>query len=228
MLTDEERAKEKRGWRPFEPGNWHVLASEAAARFNAEYGAKRHVTKVFKSLYRARELIVAVQTDLASGKSAKLPESYCGFRVVQFAGCLPEGVLVEAGPPSKFPRRSRETSRKAKPVTPPTPVRATKAGSSRTLALEGEIDLHRSAGITAELRSLTKSKPEKVVIDLSNVTYIDSAGLAALIEGMRRVEAYRGKLYLAGLRKEVRLIFETSRLDQVFRIRESVGEAVEG
>ena len=62
-LSEEEREAEKRSWYPFEPGYWHSLAVEATARFNAEFGSKRHVTKVFKSLYRARELIVAVQTD---------------------------------------------------------------------------------------------------------------------------------------------------------------------
>jgi len=40
---------------------------------------------------------------------------------------------------------------------------------------------------------LIKDKPEKLVIDLSNVSYIDSAGLAVLIDGMQKVEAYRGK-----------------------------------
>src|ERR1043166_4105883 len=84
-LSDAEREKEKRTWRPFEPGEWHLLATEAASRFNEEFGSNRHVMKVFKSLVRARELIVAVQTDLPSGEQADLPSPYCGFRVVQFA-----------------------------------------------------------------------------------------------------------------------------------------------
>ena len=40
------------------------------------------------------------------------------------------------------------------------------------------------------------------------------------------VEAYRGKLYLAGMQESIRLIFETSRLKQVFRIRRDVAEAL--
>jgi anti-anti-sigma factor len=51
--------------------------------------------------------------------------------------------------------------------------------------------------MAAELRSMIKDKPKKLVVDLSKVPYIDSSGLAVLIDGMRKVEAYRGKLYLA-------------------------------
>jgi anti-sigma B factor antagonist len=86
------------------------------------------------------------------------------------------------------------------------------------LPLKGEIDLHVSPVITASLTAMIEKKPKRMVIDLSDVTYIDSAGLAALIQAMQKVEAYGGKFLLAGLQETVRSIFEISRLDQVFRI----------
>src|SRR5215831_12013030 len=86
------------------------------------------------------------------------------------------------------------------------------------LPLEGEIDLHVSPDLTAALNRMIDKKPKKLVIDLSRVTYIDSAGLAALIEGMQKIEAHGGKFALAGLQETVRSIFEIARLDQVFRI----------
>src|SRR4029434_2070380 len=86
------------------------------------------------------------------------------------------------------------------------------------LPLKGEIDLHVSPVITASLTAMIEKQPERVVIDLSDVTYIDSAGLAALIQAMQKVEAYGGKFLLAGLQETVRSIFEISRLDQVFQI----------
>lgn len=225
-LSDVEREAEKRAWRPFEPGHWHAVASEAAARFRAEFGSKPHVTKVFKSLYHARELIVAVQTDLSSRKKAKLPQSYLGFRVLQFANQIPEGVLVDAGPPSELAKRAKSPSRKPGARVSPRRIDGVKSGSHRILPLEDEIDLHASARIATELSALIMDKPEKIVIDLSKVSYIDSAGVAALIDAMQRVEAYHGKLYLAGMQDGVRIIFETSRLDQAFRIRRSVAEAL--
>ena len=86
------------------------------------------------------------------------------------------------------------------------------------LPLKGEIDLHVSPVVTASLNAMIDKKPERLVIDLSDVTYIDSAGLAALIQAMQKVEGYGGKFLLAGLQETVRSIFEISRLDQVFRI----------
>jgi anti-sigma B factor antagonist len=86
------------------------------------------------------------------------------------------------------------------------------------LPLKGEIDLHVSPTVTASLNEMIEKKPVRLVVDLSDVSYIDSAGLAVLIEGMQKVEGYGGKFMLAGLQETVRSIFEISRLDQVFQI----------
>lgn len=86
------------------------------------------------------------------------------------------------------------------------------------LPLEGEIDLHVSPRIAASLNAMIKEKPKMIVVDLAQVSYIDSSGLAALIEAMQNVEGYGGKFALAGLQEAVRPIFEIARLDQVFRI----------
>ena len=94
------------------------------------------------------------------------------------------------------------------------------------LPLEGEIDLHVSPRIAASLKAIIEQKPERLVVDLSDVTYIDSSGLAVLIEGMQNVEAYGGKFFLAGLQDNVRSIFEIARLDQVFIIFPHVDAAL--
>ena len=96
------------------------------------------------------------------------------------------------------------------------------------LPLKGEIDLHVSPSVTASLNAMIEKKPQRLVVDLSEVTYIDSAGLAALIEAMQKVEAYGGKFLLAGLQETVRSIFEISRLDQVFQIFPDVRAAAAG
>jgi anti-sigma B factor antagonist len=86
------------------------------------------------------------------------------------------------------------------------------------LPLEGEIDLHVSPQIGTSLANLIAKKPPQVVVDLSKVSYIDSSGLAVLIEAMQNVGSYGGKFALSGLQEGVRPIFEIARLDQVFRI----------
>ena len=94
------------------------------------------------------------------------------------------------------------------------------------LPLEGDIDLHVSPFVTKALTEMIKKEPRRIVIDLSRVTYIDSAGLASLIVAMQEVEAYGGKFLLAGLQETLRLIFETSRLERTFQIFPNVDAAL--
>src|SRR5437773_10385783 len=86
------------------------------------------------------------------------------------------------------------------------------------LPLEGEIDLHVSPRLARSLARMIAKCPEHVVVDLSGVTFIDSSGLAVLINAMQDMKEYGGKLTLAGINTNVRSIFETARLDQFFLI----------
>ena len=100
------------------------------------------------------------------------------------------------------------------------------SNQSNVLPLEGEIDLHVSPRIAISLSQMAKKKPATIVVDLSRVSYIDSSGLAVLIEGMQSVEEYGGLFAIAGMQETVRSIFEIARLDQVFRIFPDVDSAL--
>jgi anti-sigma B factor antagonist len=92
------------------------------------------------------------------------------------------------------------------------------AEGQSVLPLEGEIDLHVSPRIAAALREIIAQKPTQLLVDLSRVTYVDSSGLAVLIEAMQSLEQAGGKFGIVGMQNTVRSIFEMARLDQVFRI----------
>ena len=109
-------------------------------------------------------------------------------------------------------------------ASPATPV--LRQHRPNVMPLEGDIDLHVSPVVAEALNAMIKKKPERIVIDLSRVTYIDSAGIAVLILAMQEVEAYVGKFFLSGLQETLRLIFETSRLERVFRIFPDVDAAL--
>ena len=94
------------------------------------------------------------------------------------------------------------------------------------LPLKGEIDLHVSPGVTQSLDAMTEERPERIVIDLSDATYIDSAGVAALMLAKQEVEEYGGKFFLSGVQETIRLILETSRLDRIFWIFPDVDAAL--
>jgi anti-sigma B factor antagonist len=96
------------------------------------------------------------------------------------------------------------------------------------LALEGEIDLHRSPQVKETLEPLLARKLPRILLDFSGVTYVDSSGLATMIETLQRVQTYGGQLAMFGLRDSVRSIFEIARLDQIFRIFPDEAAAVAG
>jgi anti-sigma B factor antagonist len=104
-------------------------------------------------------------------------------------------------------------------------VNTEKTPAHKLITLEGEIDLHVSPGIAQQLRDAIRERPAKVLVDLSKVTYIDSSGLAALLEGMQGVEFYGGRFYLFGMSEAVRAIFEISKLHEVFRVVPSLDAA---
>src|ERR1700758_5025476 len=98
-------------------------------------------------------------------------------------------------------------------ASPTTPVAYQQ--NPNVLGLEGDIDLHVSPVVTEALNAMIKKKPERIVIDLSRATYIDSAGVAALMLAKQEVEAYGGKFFLSGVQETIRLILETSRLERI-------------
>ena len=98
--------------------------------------------------------------------------------------------------------------------------------SPNILPLEGEIDLHISPEVAEALREMVAKKPTVLVVDLAKVPFMDSSGLAALIEGMQGVQQYGGRFALANVQESVQHIFEIARLDQVFQIFPDVDSAL--
>lgn len=93
------------------------------------------------------------------------------------------------------------------------------------VALEGEIDLHESQTVKEGISPLIEQKLPKIFVDLSGVSYIDSSGIAVLIDGLQRAQAYGGSLLLCGMGEKVKNIFQIARLDQVFPIFPDVATA---
>jgi len=67
-----------------------------------------------------------------------------------------------------------------------------------------------------------------VIVDLSGLSYIDSAGIAALVGLYKRLSSSSGgRLVLAGAREEIWGVFRTMRLDRLFPLHATLREAVE-
>lgn len=67
------------------------------------------------------------------------------------------------------------------------------------------------------VRAATMDGPERVVLDLANVRFVDSSGLGAIVSSMKHLGQGR-KMDLAGLNPDVDKVFRLTRMDTVFKI----------
>jgi len=72
-----------------------------------------------------------------------------------------------------------------------------------------------------KLLQLTRKNPEILVIDLTEVSTIDTAGIAVLVEVLRAVHVRGGKLRLNGLSDQVRKMVGLTSLDQILGVHDS-------
>lgn len=93
------------------------------------------------------------------------------------------------------------------------------------LSIAGEVDMFSSPQARNAIMELVKQRVPRVIVELSGVSYMDSSGVATLIEGLQLCQKYNGKLVVAGLRDNVREVFELTRLDKIFEIFKDVETA---
>ena len=92
-----------------------------------------------------------------------------------------------------------------------------------TVALTGEIDHHCAKGyiqaIAAKIEAYT---PSVCVLDFQDVSFIDSSGIAVVINALRSMTQIEGALILAGLTEQPMKVFRASGIDQLVEIKEAV------
>lgn len=76
--------------------------------------------------------------------------------------------------------------------------------------------------------ALVNKKQFNLLVDFTDVTYMDSSGVATLVEALQLTHKNKGKLRLYKLRQAIRDVFELSRLDKVFDIYEDEQSALQG
>lgn len=107
-------------------------------------------------------------------------------------------------------------------------VHVEKHKDGRLFIVEGQIDMNTSSTLRSHLREALEAQASPLVVELSAVDFIDSSGLATLIEALQAVGRFGGSLRLCGLNPKVRQLFELSNLTSIFDLRESSTEALEG
>jgi len=113
------------------------------------------------------------------------------------------------------------------PPSPDSPVREIRwVDQTAVVHVVGDVDLSRSTEFQQSLLALMDRKPERIVVDLAGVEYMDSSGVASLVKLLSRSRKAGAQLSLVGLGERVRSIFEITRLDTVFDIFATIEEAM--
>jgi anti-sigma B factor antagonist len=99
-----------------------------------------------------------------------------------------------------------------------------RSDGSIVVRLAGELDLYNAAVVREALLECCTEGPERLIIDLANVKFIDSTALGVLIEARTRMSNRRGFL-LAAPGLETRRALEISGLDRHFAVHESIDSA---
>ncbi len=105
-------------------------------------------------------------------------------------------------------------------------VRAEQRGTATVVLPSGEIDLNASPILRQELKRILTSRPQKLIVNLAGVAYMDSSGVATLVEAMQIARKNSTRLVLCGMQDKVRSIFEIARLETVFTIVADVDAAM--
>jgi anti-sigma B factor antagonist len=99
-----------------------------------------------------------------------------------------------------------------------------KQGAS-IVVLKGDVDLESSPAAREVLLKSVEGAG-KVLVDLSSVTYIDSSGVASLVEALQAAKRNGGKFALVAASDPTRRVLELARLDKVFSMYTTVDEGL--
>lgn len=92
-----------------------------------------------------------------------------------------------------------------------------------TVVLTGEIDHHCAKNyinsISAKIEAYT---PQVCVLDFQEVTFMDSSGIAVVINALRNMSRINGQLFLCGLNDQPMKVFRASGIDKLVEIKEAV------
>jgi anti-anti-sigma factor len=95
-----------------------------------------------------------------------------------------------------------------------------------TVTFSGALNARSAEEAKQIFRNLVDQGIKQVVVDLHDVPFIDSSGLAALVSGLKTLGGESANLKLAAPQSQARLLFELTMFDRVFEIHENLDDAL--
>ena len=94
------------------------------------------------------------------------------------------------------------------------------------LVLTGRLEASSAKKLKGQVDALVKENRVKLIVDMAGVDFIDSSGLGSLVSSLRAVNERKGDVKVASLQKQVRSIFELTRLHRIFGIFDNAEAAL--
>lgn len=208
---------------------------------NAAYMALHRAQKAVRELPPAKVPLHLRSTALRGSREAygngtgyKYPHDFPGHFVEQHY--LPEGFKKEAyfqpdgmGYEKNLEQRLRQWQQYKQPEgTMELNLRNYTTSDEKAIVLEvqGEVELHNAQQLRSQLHRLCESPRPRVIVDLSQVSFIDSTGIGVLVGALKRARESAGDLIIVGAKDRVHRIFEITGLLGALPLAENVEEAV--
>ncbi|MFP5363378.1 MAG: STAS domain-containing protein [Thermoleophilia bacterium] len=100
-------------------------------------------------------------------------------------------------------------------------------GERHVLAVRGEIDLFTAPELKQVLAESIEAGRVRIVVDLTDTTFLDSTALGVLIGAVKRLRSREGSLAIVNVDDNISKTFEITGLDQIFTIVSTRAEAVD-
>jgi len=99
-------------------------------------------------------------------------------------------------------------------------------GDVRVIAVTGQADLHTAPKLRSAIFSTIDAGTRRLVIDLSETTFLDSMTLGVMLGALKRLSPDGGRLAIACPSRSLRRIFEITSLDEVLEVADTTAEAI--
>ena len=105
-------------------------------------------------------------------------------------------------------------------------LEAQQRGAASVVYVRGSAGMSEAEKLRGALETLTRQKASPIVLELTDMDFICSAGLGAIIYGHLKCRHYQGQIKLVSPRPAVRELLETTRLTKLFTLYDSVEDAL--
>ena len=105
-------------------------------------------------------------------------------------------------------------------------IKIKKESDVSILEIEGEVDVYYSSRLEEKVKNLISEGERRVIIDMTEVSYMDSSGLGVLVGSLKNLKKSKGEMKIAGVKGEIMNVFEITRLNTFFDMYNTVPEAL--